>query len=172
MVSIVPRGGSSTKGIEPPLASLRTSDERKDGNMVAGQVNLLSRSGGNQFHGSLFNNNRTENLDARNQRLTNKPGITFNQFGGSLGGPIKKDKIFFFGVYEGYRERAFTLLQETLMTPRPPVPRAWGITRSAPSRTSGCAFSTATARPHSRWTARSFSASPTPTTCSAVTFID
>lgn len=88
------------------------------GNMVAGQVNLLSRSGTNQYHGSLFNNLRTENLDARHQRLSSKPGVTFNQFGASMGGPIKKDKIFFFGVYEGYRERSFALIQETLMTPR------------------------------------------------------
>ena len=88
------------------------------GNMVAGQVNLLSRSGTNQIHGSLFENFRSDELDARNQRLATKPGLTFNQFGGSIGGPIKRDRIFLFGVYEGYRERAFTLIQETLMTPR------------------------------------------------------
>ncbi len=88
------------------------------GNMVAGQVNLLSRSGTNQLHGSLFNNFRSEELDARHQRLPNKPGLTFNQFGGSLGGPLKKDRIFLFGVFEGYRDRAFTLVQETLMTSR------------------------------------------------------
>ena len=88
------------------------------GNMVAGQVNLLSRSGTNQWHGSLFENFRSEELDARHQRLESKPGLTFNQFGGSVGGPIRRDRIFIFGVYEGYRERAFTLIQETLMTAR------------------------------------------------------
>jgi Carboxypeptidase regulatory-like domain len=88
------------------------------GNMVAGQVNLLSRSGTNQWHGSLFENFRAEQLDARHQRLPNKPGLTFNQFGGSIGGPVKRDRIFIFGVFEGYRDRAFTLIQETLMTPR------------------------------------------------------
>jgi hypothetical protein len=50
--------------------------------------------------------------------LADKPGLTFNQFGGSAGGPIKRDKIFIFGVFEGYRERAFTIVQETLMTAR------------------------------------------------------
>lgn len=125
-----PEGRYSSNYLQPNLIDIMSIEAIQEvhtikgvppaeyGNMVAGQVNLLSRSGGNQFHRSLFNNNRTENLDARNQRLSNKPGITFNQFGGSLGGPIKKDKIFFFGVYEGYRERAFSLLQETLMTPR------------------------------------------------------
>ncbi|MBS1829375.1 MAG: TonB-dependent receptor [Acidobacteria bacterium] len=125
-----PEGRYSSNYLQPNLIDIMSIEAIQEvhtikgvppaeyGNMVAGQVNLLSRSGGNQFHGSLFNNNRTENLDARNQRLPNKPGITFNQFGGSLGGPIKKDRVFFFGVYEGYRERSFSLVQETLMTPR------------------------------------------------------
>jgi hypothetical protein len=125
-----PEGRYSSNYLQPNLIDIMSIESIQEvhtikgvppaeyGNMVAGQVNLLSRSGGNQFHGSLFENNRTENLDARNQRLGNKPGITFNQFGGSLGGPIRKDRIFFFGVYEGYRERAFSLVQETLMTPR------------------------------------------------------
>lgn len=125
-----PEGRYSSNYLQPNLIDIMSIEAIQEvhtvkgvppaeyGNMVAGQVNLLSRSGGNQFHGSLFENNRTENLDARHQRLPNKPGITFNQFGGSLGGPIRKDRIFFFGVYEGYRDRAFALLQETLMTPR------------------------------------------------------
>lgn len=125
-----PEGRYSSNYLQPNLIDIMSLEAIQEvhtikgvppaeyGNMVAGQVNLLSRSGGNRFHGSLFNNNRTENLDARNQRLPNKPGITFNQFGGSLGGPIKRDKMFFFGVFEGYRERSFSLIQETLMTPR------------------------------------------------------
>jgi hypothetical protein len=125
-----PEGRYSSNYLQPNLIDIMSIEAIQEvhtikgvpaaeyGNMVAGQVNLLSRSGGNQFHGSLFENNRTENLDARHQRLSSKPGITFNQFGGSLGGPIMRDKVFFFGVYEGYRERAFSLIQETLMTPR------------------------------------------------------
>jgi outer membrane receptor protein involved in Fe transport len=74
---------------------------------MGGNLNLISRSGTNQLHGSLFENFRAENLNARNQLLARKPGTTFNQFGGSFGGPIIKDRIFAFGVYEGYRERAF-----------------------------------------------------------------
>ncbi|MCC6540000.1 MAG: TonB-dependent receptor, partial [Bryobacterales bacterium] len=88
------------------------------GNVVGGQVNLLSRSGTNDYHGSLFENFQAENLNARNQRLANKPAMTFNQFGGSFGGPIRRNRIFLFGVYEGYRESAFAIVQENVPTER------------------------------------------------------
>ena len=125
-----PEGRYSSNYLQPNLIDIMSIEAIQEvhtvkgvppaeyGNMVAGQVNLLSRSGTNQWHGSLFENFRSEELDARNQRLPNKPGLTFNQFGGSAGGPLRRDKIFVFGVYEGYRERAFTLIQETLMTAR------------------------------------------------------
>jgi hypothetical protein len=125
-----PEGRYSSNYLQPNLIDIMSIEAIQEvhtikgvppaeyGNMVAGQVNLLSRSGTNQWHGSLFENFRSEELDARNQRLPNKPGLTFNQFGGSAGGPIKRDRIFLFGVYEGYRERAFTLVQETLWTAR------------------------------------------------------
>jgi len=88
------------------------------GNIVGGQVNLISRSGTNQWHGSLFENFQAEELNARNQRLNNRPGSTFNQFGGSIGGAILKNKLFVFGVYEGYRDRAFSVVQDNVPTPR------------------------------------------------------
>ena len=88
------------------------------GNIVGGQVNLISRSGTNRWHGSLFENFQAEELNARNQRLANKPGSTFNQFGGSAGGAILKNRLFVFGVYEGYRDRAFSIVQDNLPTPR------------------------------------------------------
>ena len=88
------------------------------GNIVGGQVNLISRSGTNKVHGSLFENFQAEELNARNQRLANKPGSTFNQFGGSVGGAIIKNKLFVFGVYEGYRDRAFSVVQDNVPTPR------------------------------------------------------
>ena len=125
-----PEGRYSSNYLQPNLIDIMSIEAIQEvhtvkgvppaeyGNMVAGQVNLLSRSGTNQWHGSLFENFRAEELDARHQRLPNKPGLTFNQFGGSIGGPIKRDRIFVFGVYEGYRDRAFNLVQETLMTPR------------------------------------------------------
>jgi outer membrane receptor for ferrienterochelin and colicin len=53
------------------------------GHQLSGNVNLISRSGTNQWHGSLFENFQADNLNARLQNLTVKPALTFNQFGGS-----------------------------------------------------------------------------------------
>jgi hypothetical protein len=71
-------------------------------------VNIVTRSGTNQLHGSFFEYFRNNALDARNFfNLSNEPKSPFhnNQFGGSIGGPIVKDKTFFFLDYEGQQER-------------------------------------------------------------------
>ena len=73
-------------------------------NAIGGQINLVSKSGTNNWHGSLFENHQNSALNARFQRASQKPHLTLNQFGGSVGGPIKKNKIFVFGDYEGYRD--------------------------------------------------------------------
>ncbi|HTA22309.1 MAG TPA: carboxypeptidase regulatory-like domain-containing protein [Terriglobales bacterium] len=69
-------------------------------------VNIITRSGTNKFHGSAFEFLRNSALDARNYFNTEARKSEFqnNQFGGSLGGPIVKDKTFFFLAYEGQRE--------------------------------------------------------------------
>ena len=68
-------------------------------------VNVVTKSGTNEFHGSAFEFFRNTVLDARPFTFTpsNKPDFQQNQFGGTLGGPIKKDKTFFFASYEGRR---------------------------------------------------------------------
>lgn len=78
-------------------------------------VNIVTRSGSNEFHGSVYEYNRNSAFDARNyfntkfqsDGVTPNPQSRFNNnnFGGSLGGPIIKDKAFFFFAYEGQRER-------------------------------------------------------------------
>lgn len=71
-------------------------------------VNIITRSGTNSFHGSLYEYNRNSAFDARNYfNTTGNPQSHFNNnnFGGSLGGPIFKEKTFFFLAYEGQRER-------------------------------------------------------------------
>src|SRR4026209_2705608 len=79
------------------------------GTGTGGQVSVVTKSGSNQFHGSLFEYIRNDVLDAANffdNVIGQKAPLRLNQFGGSLGGPIVKDKAFFFFSYEGYRLRA------------------------------------------------------------------
>jgi hypothetical protein len=73
---------------------------------MGSQVVMVSRGGTNRFHGDAFDYLRNDALDARNFFDTGsfKPPLRKNNFGGSFGGPIKKDKAFFYAVYEGVRE--------------------------------------------------------------------
>ena len=81
------------------------------GQSGGGVVNFITKSGTNQFHGSLFEFFRNEKLDARNYfnpAPAAKPEVRLNQFGGSLGGPIIRDRLFFFVNYEGVQQRTGT----------------------------------------------------------------
>src|SRR5215475_7494728 len=83
------------------------------GKRAGAQVTAVTQSGSNQFHGSVFEFLRNSALDARTIfDLSPTPGVESkpapfrrNQFGASLGGPIQKDRLFFFGNYEGFRHR-------------------------------------------------------------------
>jgi len=87
------------------------------GGAMAGNLSLITKSGTNQLHGSLFHRYEGSVLSARQPFLTREQNSVWNQFGGSLGGAIKKDKIFFFAAYEGYRQRT-----AIAMNPPPTVP--------------------------------------------------
>ncbi len=79
------------------------------GTGTGGQISVVTKSGGNKFHGSIFEYLRNDALDAANffdNIIGQKSKLRLNQFGGSVGGPIKKDTAFFFFSYEGYRLRA------------------------------------------------------------------
>jgi len=75
-----------------------------------GQISVITKSGSNAFHGSAYEYFRNDKLDAKNffDSPTSKSELRLNQFGASAGGPLIKDKLFFFGYYEGYRLRAGT----------------------------------------------------------------
>ena len=68
-------------------------------------VNVVTKSGTNQFHGDVYEYFRNKVLNAQGFLNTTKPQFNQNQFGGTLGGPLKKDRTFFFGSYEGRRIR-------------------------------------------------------------------
>ncbi len=79
------------------------------GTGTGGQVSVVTKSGENKFHGSVFEYLRNDKLDAANffdNIVGKKSPLRLNQFGGSIGGPIIRDKAFFFFSYEGYRLRA------------------------------------------------------------------
>src|SRR5437867_3370294 len=104
----------STLGIEGirEYRVITNSFSAEYGMTMGSQVVMVTKGGTNTLHGSLFEYFRNSALDARNffdykTAASNRrlPAFTRNQFGGSVGGPIKKDKTFFFAVYEGLRQR-------------------------------------------------------------------
>jgi hypothetical protein len=73
------------------------------GNYAGGIVNVVTQSGTDQIHGDAFEFLRNTHLDAKDFFATHRDTYQQNQFGGTIGGPIRKDKIFFFGDYQGTR---------------------------------------------------------------------
>ena len=89
------------------------------GRFNGGVVNLTTKSGGNALHGTLFEFFRNENLNARNYfQRTNpvKPEYRRHQFGGVLGGPVVKDRTFFFVDYQGQRQTIGRTVTSTVPT--------------------------------------------------------
>lgn len=104
----------NTFGVRPPVDAIRefemltSSYDAAFGRNPGAQVNVVLKSGANDVHGSLFEFHRNAALDARNffaPAGESKPKYIRNQFGGSIGGPLKRDQTFFFGDYEGTRSR-------------------------------------------------------------------
>src|ERR1700730_1370857 len=75
------------------------------GNSLGSTTNIITRSGTNEIHGATWEFFRNDVFDARNFFANETEPLKQNQFGASLGGPIRKDKTFLFGVYEGFRNR-------------------------------------------------------------------
>jgi len=88
--------------------AVSTNPGASDGRSSGGQVELVTKSGTNEFHGNLREYNRTAataaNTFFNNRAGIPRPALTRNQFGGSIGGPIMKDALFFFFDYEGRRD--------------------------------------------------------------------
>ncbi len=104
----------NTFGVKPPVDAIREFEvlssvyDASFGRSAGAQVNVVMKSGTNGFHGTAYEFLRNQSLDARNYFApTVQPDPTYrrNQFGFSFGGPIIKDRTFFFGDYEGLRGR-------------------------------------------------------------------
>jgi hypothetical protein len=90
------------------------------GRSAGGVVNISIKNGSNAFHGNLYEFLRNRSLDAndffQNRAGQPRPALTYNQFGGTIGGPIIKDKTFFFINLEAFRQRQGTALTATVPT--------------------------------------------------------
>jgi len=96
-----------------PLDSIKEFDVKSqtfgadvEGGTAGGQVAVVSPSGTNTFHGDLFDYFRNDTIEARTPFNGPSPNpFLLNQFGAGVGGPIRKDKLFFYANYEGFRQR-------------------------------------------------------------------
>ncbi len=79
-------------------------------------TSVVTRSGSNQFHGGVYEFLRNDTLDARNFFSEHVEPLKQNQFAGTAGGPIQKDRVLFFGYYEGFRNKQGTTTTATVPT--------------------------------------------------------
>ncbi|HEY8412545.1 MAG TPA: TonB-dependent receptor, partial [Pyrinomonadaceae bacterium] len=95
--------------------------DASQGRNAGGNVEAVTKSGNNEFHGNAYYFLRNNALNANDFFLNAagrpRPTLTRNQFGGTLGGPILHDRLFFFGSYQGTRERNGASLNNSLMFP-------------------------------------------------------
>ena len=102
-------GLGGTVVLPPPdaIQEFRTEENAMSAEFGRGgaAVNVVLKSGTNSFHGGVYEFFRNDKLDALNYFSPEQEPFQRNQFGGFIGGPIRKNKTFFFGNYEGYRLR-------------------------------------------------------------------
>ena len=113
-------GGSDTQPAVDSVQEFRVDTEvlsAEYGSTVGALTQISTKSGTNAFHGDAYEFVRNNALDSRNFFEANRNPFKMNQFGATLGGPIKKDKLFFFASYEGERSRIFVPESELMETP-------------------------------------------------------
>ena len=107
----VEEGNTNTASVVPTLDSIQefrlltNSFDAEYGHFSGSVVNVLTKSGTNNFHGSVFEFLRNDVLDARSYFDPQRGVFKQNQFGGAIGGPLLKNRVFFFGDYQGTRQR-------------------------------------------------------------------
>jgi hypothetical protein len=113
-----------TIGVKPNVEGIQeitvqtNSYAAEAGRTAGGVINIVTRYGTNQFHGSIYEYFRNDIIDARNffQATGPKPELRQNQYGGSIGGPVIKNKMFFYFDYEGFRQLAGVTYTGTVPT--------------------------------------------------------
>lgn len=103
----------SIEGMQVLTHNFKAEYGRQNGSIIS----LVTKKGGNEWHGTFYEYWRNEALAARNTFDLQKPPLKFNFFGGQAGGPIKKDKAFIFGNWEGFNRIQSTAT--TIQTLRP-----------------------------------------------------
>ncbi len=128
MVDGIAAENFTSGGLQNPLSIDATEEFRlivrnasaEYGRTSGGIINLISKSGTNEFHGSLFQFHRNENLNATdffsNRSNRTKGPLVFNQFGATFGGPLRKDKTFFFFNWEKLLQRTVARAFRTVPT--------------------------------------------------------
>ena len=102
---------TSTYAVAPIIDTIQEfkvqshNDQAEFGGALGGIINVVSKSGTNEYHGSLWEFLRNDVLDARNPFLTTKTPFRQNQYGAAGGGPIIKNKTFFFAGWQGFKYR-------------------------------------------------------------------
>jgi hypothetical protein len=118
------RGARILAGSQEMVAEFRVqsnSYQAEYGRAAGAVINVVTKAGTSKFHGEGFEYFRNESLDARNffARVTtnpSKPRFRYSDFGGNFGGPIRKDKTFFFFNYEGDRQQLGTVASGTVLS--------------------------------------------------------
>jgi hypothetical protein len=106
--------------LEPPVDAisefriLTHTANAEFGHSTGSTTNIVTRAGTNQFHGSAWEFLRNNAMDAKSFFADSVEPLKRNQFGGTVGGPVKKDKTFVFGYYEGVRNRQGETTQTTV----------------------------------------------------------
>ncbi len=99
--------------------------DASQGRNAGGNIEAVTKSGSNDFHGNVYEFFRNRSLNANEAFLKaagqQKPVLSRNQFGGTVGGPLVQDRAFFFASYQGTRERNGASLVNSLMSPTLPV---------------------------------------------------
>jgi hypothetical protein len=106
--------------LKPPVDAiaefriLTLNADAEFGHSAGSTTNVVTRSGSNDFHGVLWEFLRNDALDARNFFSARTEPLKQNQFGATVGGPLRTDRTFFFGYYEGFRNRQGTTRRSTV----------------------------------------------------------